>query len=391
MLDRGRGSPGAAKSSSLLGWLRNRLVVNLEKARFLLTLHNDAAKGEDKPVNEAQHYLKSAEVIERLQEYAFMYSAATFEEDRRGYEERTKDDAYEAYLGTADFLEAKGHKVFYLDSGMQALNVAALIARKHKNLKPGGSLTSVDHHPYYETSSVRSALNLTAPSFLGSPDIVSADFSPVLKDRPRAGGQTRLSPDAHMARIAKSIAPKSIPILDVTNTSLRTVSDLVATVDDGTKMQNFIIVESLVKHSQLGADKFISGRLVVVGDEAFLKEAEEVAGPIADKVPHPLVDEFRRNLDQTLYGGAFVLSSRGARGLAGQARAYDTFVVAMGYGEAWQEATAERGDIEEEDRTQARRDGKVEWDLLRRAFDGSVSTHAKSADLGCRARLAYAA
>lgn len=394
-INRGGASQPSTAEAKTRDWLLTRLTINLEKARYLLTLHQASLAASNKttpPLDITQHYLKSAEVIDRLQEYAFMYTALTFDEGRKETEESA--DPYEQYLASAEFVKNKQRKVFYLDSGMQALNVAALIARNFMKVKPSETVPVRQHHPYYETESVRTNLKLTnktGPVSKSEKAIVSADLSPVLKDPLSSKVGARLSPQEHAENIAGTITPESIPILDVTNTSLQSVNAVIAKAEGGTRAENFMITESLVKHSELGADKFVMGRLIVIGSEDFIKAASNVAGPIEAAARHPLQQEYRRNMDEALYGDAVVeLSPNWTESFGERAQAYNSFMAAMGYQEVWAETTGQ-GETDEDISTTTKVDPSAGWDLLHLAFNDYVSAVLKAEDLtSAKLELAFA-
>ncbi|SEN25104.1 hypothetical protein [Nitrosomonas marina] len=98
-----------------------------------------------------------------------------------------------------------------------------------------------------------------------------------------------------------------IPIIDNTNSSIDEAVNL------GKMPDNFIIVESLTKHQQLGADKFIMGRLIAdsytegtktphpLVKTNFLDLSQKIVGPVANEAYNPLLSQFRVNMDKTLY------------------------------------------------------------------------------------------
>ncbi|MCW5618353.1 MAG: hypothetical protein KIS65_03960, partial [Nitrosomonas sp.] len=143
--------------------------------------------------------------------------------------------------------------------------------------------------------------------------IVHADLSPVI-----TAGITAPKPQSEIRKEIKDTWQDSrgdiasgkadvIPIIDITNSSIDAVVNL------GKMPHHFIIVESLTKHQQLGADKFIMGRLIAVSDTKgtegsnvlvktnFLDLAQKIVGPVANEAYNPLLSKIRANMDKVLY------------------------------------------------------------------------------------------
>ncbi len=291
-----KGNIQQSKPSPLQEWLLNRLVINLHKAKYLLERYNNP---ENQQIDMNQHYLKTAAVIEKLQEYTFIYTALHFNENVGVPKSK---DPYEEYLSSSGFIKNKAHQVFYLDSGMQAINTATILARKFSaeqaKVNEPSKMKDKENNPYFEYPGIKRELNI----YQKKPDvnnyIVSADLSPVLT----APGKGPVKSDEHMKAIRNNVNEDDIAILDVTNAPLSSVDNLIKMKHQNNNWaENFILVESLTKHQQIGADKFIMGRMIVVGSDNFIAKANEVVKPIADQAHEPILQEFRRNLDKAIY------------------------------------------------------------------------------------------
>jgi hypothetical protein len=140
--------------------------------------------------------------------------------------------------------------------------------------------------------------------------IVHADLSPVITSgitEPKPKNETQDEITNTWQDVDGDVAkPTIIPIIDITNSSIDGVTGL------GEMPDNFIIVESLTKHQQLGADKFIMGRLIAVSkkegtkagklvDTNFLDLAQTLVGPVANEAYNPLLSQIRANMDKALY------------------------------------------------------------------------------------------
>ncbi len=353
--------PLSDKEQSVRNWLLTRMAINLEKARFLLEMPREAADG-----SLAQHYQKAISVLERLQEYSFLYTAATFE--KRDKEDEA--DPYLRYLDTAESVQGQHREVFYLDSGMQAINAATLLAGHYDS--QGGRKAKMNR-PYFETETVRTAMGIKLASRDPSQDedaLILSDLSPVIKDPAnRRDPKDRIGRDAHFEDIADDLTADSLPVFDVTNASLRDVDTILDQKPDDKRPRNFLVVESLTKHSQLGTDKYTAGRLIAVGDEDFIAEAKAILQPIADEAYHPLLEEYRRNMDEVLYGDTVIAPAQDwSDDFAANSGRYDAFMTAMGFDKGWADASG-RGQA-------ATADPAAGFVLLRKAFDQYVQTVA---------------
>ncbi|MFB9241366.1 DUF4157 domain-containing protein [Massilia antarctica] len=298
----------------LVEWVRVRLRKNLLKADYCLKGHA--------PGMPADHdYVQIAGIIENLMEYSYLLEAML-------HEPVQQEDVYPRYLQeTLQLNQRAMHQAtFYLDSGMQALVCAHLVARAwleklasqdKAKVFNGDSLQTVDLNSYFEYASIdkknlrMNAMNrgsdgsyvpehaLLKQLETRTPGIVSADLNPVLNKA--SSGETQASPGAVFGQLAGKQGAKNsttIPIVDITNASLGAVDKL----NLGAGYANFFVAESLSKHQQLGADKFTMGRLSAVGTEAFVALAKEIIAPIAEFAAHPLPAAYRQRMDRMFYG-----------------------------------------------------------------------------------------
>ncbi|MBU9213173.1 DUF4157 domain-containing protein [Burkholderia gladioli] len=314
-------------------WILLRLRHNLLRADFLLGLEPP-----DTPAERETDYLKSASVIENLMEYSYLLES--FNTQVPAKPQDTPDDPYPAYLRGKLALDGRTHATatYYLDSGMQAIVTANLLVRAWNSQRHPPSaaapLESIDLNSYFEYAAVdkenlkvlpinRDATGFQGPDALGAtlrareqrrapaPHIIAADLNPVLTSR--EGRASLVLPAEVLQYFAqyhhaggKTVNQHTVPIVDVTNASLATAAAL--KLQEG--YENFIVVESLSKHQQLGADKFTMGRLNVVGSAAFLACAKALIEPIEAAAFHRLPATYRLRMDRIFYGGGGAATSQ---------------------------------------------------------------------------------
>ncbi len=340
-------------------WIAIRLQRNLQRAKFLLERPPPAGRAERETA-----WLKSASVIENLMEYSYLLEA--FNAHALDADAIARQDPYPAYLRNTLKLDGKQHDTatFYLDSGMQAIVTANLLARvwaiENKRLELDQEIESIDLYSYFEYASVDRenfnirAINRNRQGYLDqrgldeqldlrdtfdedAPGIIAADLNPVLTSQHTR--QTQVPYADVFKRFANqnkggtgTLSDTTVPIVDVTNASLGTAAQL--QLDQG--YENFIIVESLSKHQQLGADKFTMGRLSAIGSPAFLKCANTLIKPIEQAAFHRLPATYRLRMDQIYYGDPRALPVAPAASLLANAGRFDAFMVLMGFDRAWE-------------------------------------------------------
>jgi hypothetical protein len=357
----------------LFDWIKVRLDNNLMKAKSLLK--DKASEGATE-----NHYLKSALVIENLMEYSYLLETLNTQQP-------TKKDSYPEYLNKKLFGGSQTNPnqitdTFYLDSGMQAITVAHLVARqwivanRSKSLDKAGDvseppqkivkrtskkasennpiLKTIDLYSYFEYGKIdKSNLNLEPQNrknktdhftkiefeqkipeiFKGEkPAIITADLNPVFTDQ--------TSPDQRVPyeKVFSDFSGKgdsknkaTIPILDITNASLGDVAKL----NLGEGYENFMIVESLSKHQQIGADKFTMGRLSAVGTKEFINFAKAIVDPIEKEAYDRLTAAYRLRMDQVFYGDASANRADYQAQFLKIAPQYNAFMEIMGLGSQW--------------------------------------------------------
>lgn len=274
----------------LYQWLLNRVESNLKKANLLL---QEIKQCKTKALLE-QHYLKTTSVVENLMEYGTILIAMT-----TGGREQQKD-VYPEYASKVLLKETteKHLSTFYLDSGMQAIVAANILAKAHINKADEGKteFKVLNMKTYFEYDLIKKdKLCLKQLTQYEMPDIISADLSPVFTARDVMPEHKDI-----FAQIGANPQRPGIivPIIDITNSTLSHAASL----DLDRHYANYIIVESLSKHHQLGGDKYTMGRLIAVGDNAFLGLASEIVGPIAEEAYDPLWANQRLIMDKTFYG-----------------------------------------------------------------------------------------
>ncbi|GJL75634.1 hypothetical protein [Nitrosomonas sp.] len=303
-------------------WLKSRILIKLQQAGILLAKGNTLYDGVSTPTQKEKnkHFAMTADMTDKLQEYAMLLSATTLDNTVNPNISHTapgkfKDtsDVYEQKVISK--LSATDYRVFYLDSGEQALVAAGILANRFQKDKDESDTkvsTSeyISKNPYFEIG----VFGGDRRSNLEKSDtgkIVHADLSPVITE-----GRTTPKPKSETQTEVKRTWQDDkgdvnnrdvIPIIDITNSSIDDAVNL------GKMPDNFIIVESLTKHQQLGADKFIMGRLIAVSNTEgtkgpktlvktnFLDLAQKIVGPVANEAYNPLLSKIRANMDKALY------------------------------------------------------------------------------------------
>lgn len=303
-------------------WLKTRLLIKLKQSELLLTkgstLFAKDSMAEQSEKN--KHYAITADMTDKIQEYAMLVAAASLNDTVNPNKDhlipgKFKDDtdSFESML--AKKLNPADYRVFYLDSGEQALITAGILANrfqkgKDESDKVVAKSQYISHNPYFEVGVFGGdrRSNLERDDIGGT--IVHADLSPVV-----TSGITAPKPKDEIHEGVKRTwqneggdveKPDIIPIIDITNSTVDEVVSL------GNMPNNFIIVESLTKHQQLGADKYIRGRLVAISNTAgtsdgpldktnFLDLAQKIVGPVANEGFNPLLARIRANMDKALY------------------------------------------------------------------------------------------
>lgn len=315
------------KQERVAHWLKIRMLIKLKQAEMVLKIGDDlvSTKKSDPTANITngleKNFHLAADLVDKLQEYSFVYTTAVMPTTTNPNQDPNqpgnfKDDSdpFEKYLKKSLEGIRGDHRVFYLDSGEQALVAAGLLANRfsqnvNANERDVQSSQYQDLDSYFEVGvfggARRSNLDQNA-----SGDIVHADMSPVITSGDRLSQEDVTNRIKGKWQLANGTLDPTksgvIPILDITNSSLSKISALGAMPD------NFILVESLTKHEQLGTDKFIMGRLIAVSNTAgtlvggidtanFLDLAQTVVGPVANKAYNPVLHKLRGQMDEALY------------------------------------------------------------------------------------------
>ncbi len=361
-----------ASADRMYDWILTRLQRNLVKAQFLLSM--DKKKFAKDPHLLEQHFQKSGLVIENLMEYSYLFTAFTKRRNEAsddGYKRHASQKLLTSDKEKQDYQKGiKQMEVFYLDSGMQAIVAASLLAKVNLNKKENPVYHDINS--YFEYSIINeSNLQFEKMDLLKhkGPDIISVDLNPVLT-APKQ--QTHNYKDELTKYSETKTGRKAIPIIDVTNSTLSKAAELKL----GENYENYIILESLSKHQQLGADKFTMGRLVAVGSAAFIKQANEIVGPIAHDAHDSLWLNYSRQMDEVYYGSL----SEGERlkNFARQAGNYNLFVEGMDekLHTAWKKATTNFDKTDQEPDKDA---VKQAMNLLQHAFEVYAILKTKNA------------
>lgn len=306
-------------------WLKSRMLIKLQQAGILLAKGNTLFDGVSTPTQKEKnkHFAITADMTDKLQEYAMLLSATTLDNTTNPNSDHTtpgkfKDtnDVYEKKVISK--LSATDYRVFYLDSGEQALVIAGMLANRFQQGKDeSNSRVSrsqyISKNPYFEIGVFGGdrRSNLEKDESGNSGKIVHADLSPVITEgrtRPKPKSETQTEVKRTWQDAKGDVNRRDvIPIIDITNSSIDEAVNL------GKMPDSFIIVESLTKHQQLGADKFIMGRLIAVSNAEgtkdpnklvktnFLDLAQKIVGPVANEAYNPLLAKIRANMDRALY------------------------------------------------------------------------------------------
>lgn len=361
-----------AKADRMYDWILTRLQRNLIKAQFLLNM--DKKHFAKDPHLLEQHFQKSGLVIENLMEYSYLFTAFTKRRNEAsddGYKRQASQKLMTSDTEKQDYKKGiKQMEVFYLDSGMQAIVAASLLAKVNLNKK--GNPVYHDINSYFEYSIINeSNLQFEKMDLLKhkGPDIISVDLNPVLT-APKQ--QTHSYKDELKKYSETKTGRKAIPIIDVTNSTLSKAAELKL----GENYENYIILESLSKHQQLGADKFTMGRLVAVGSAAFIKQANEIVGPIAHDAHDPLWLNYSRQMDEVYYGT--LSESERLKNFTKQVGNYNLFMKGMDeeFDTAWKKVTKNFDKTDQEPDKDAVQQA---MDLLQKAFEAYAVLKTKNA------------
>ena len=317
---------GASAEKKRVGeWMKTRLLIKLKQSGILLG-KGALIYGKDSTASASErnkHYLITADLTDKLQEYSMIYTAATLgntanPNSSHNTAGKFKDgnDAYEKRI--ASKFSGLDYRVYYLDSGEQALITAGMLANRFQKGKDEtdtrvAKSNYISHNPYFEIGVFGGDKRSNLERDDSNGKIVHADLSPVITSgrttpKSKAAINQEVRETWQNANSGKTVKHADmIPIIDITNSSLDAVTDL------GNMPNNFIIVESLTKHAQLGADKFIMGRLIALSKTAgtgsgaiskanFLDLSQKIVGPVSNAAYNPLLAKVRVNMDKALYG-----------------------------------------------------------------------------------------
>ncbi|SEW44869.1 hypothetical protein SAMN05428988_5881 [Chitinophaga sp. YR573] len=315
-------------------WLKTRLLIKLKQSELLLDKAPTVYGTADAPSTATQqekdkHYLITADMIDKLQEYTMLYTATTLDtgivNPNANHNEAGKfKDATDAYeSNVVSTLGAKDYRIYYLDSGEQALITAGILANRFdKKAAPTGATVAksnyISRNPYFEVEGGKGAMRSNLNKDDTNATVVHADMSPAITSKPGPGLADNFVSEANTQNAIKhtwqndadgSVKNATIvPIIDITNSTIAKVNSL------GFMPNNFILVESLTKFKQLGTDKFAMGRLIAVSSASalpaaaseqarFLAASQAIVGPVANKAYNPLLAQIRANMDKALHPG----------------------------------------------------------------------------------------
>jgi len=277
--------PGRSeKIDRIKTFAKHRLMINLLKAQTVLKAPIP------NPREDRGHYIawlqkdfsKASLALENLNESTHLLLSARINEESKkpGYDQRDEPlllraGPFQSFVTHEFGGEDRGVEIYYVASGMQAITTGAIAAVAYRREQRGDATSRpagyVRLHPYFEMRGQAAA----AAGFVdGSPaETIISDLSPV--DTTATAAEQ--SKDAIRAGIDGAVRGDHslVPVLDATAFPMAEVNGM---VPRGTK--NFIVVESLTKYAQLGSDKALGGRIIVVGSREFLESTSHIIGPV---------------------------------------------------------------------------------------------------------------
>lgn len=275
--------PGRSeKIRRIKDFAKHRLMINLLKAQTILKAPIPDPRNREAYLKWLENdFSKTSQTLENLNESThLLLSANVNEHGDRHIEEplMLRVGPFSQFIRST-FAHGKSVQIYYVASGMQAITTGAMAAVYYRRMKSKAALAKpagfVPLHPYFEMKDKTAAaagFHASTPGGLPAETIVS-DLSPL---------DTGASVDAQSQPTIKRGLQGAVdadrtlvPVMDATAIPLAEVPTM---LPRGT--ENFIIVESLTKYAQLGSDKAIGGRIIVVGSEEFIKATSEVIGPV---------------------------------------------------------------------------------------------------------------
>lgn len=256
---------------------KHNLMINLLKARTILKAHGPDPRNREAYIPWLEKdFSKTAQALENLNESThLLLSARVNEESAHGasYEPLMLRPGPFRQFVHREVAREHGFRIFYVASGMQAITTGAMaaVAYRRADGETGKAAGFVSLHPYFEMKGATAAAagfkdNLPAETII-------ADLSPL---------DTFASPEAQskpaIARGLRDEVLKDrtlVPVLDATAMPLGEARAMIPG-----EAENFIIVESLTKYAQLGSDKALGGRIIVVGSKEFIDATAKIISPV---------------------------------------------------------------------------------------------------------------
>jgi hypothetical protein len=265
------------KMDRIKEFAKHNLMINLLKAQTIL-------KAPIPNPREHRAYLawlekdfsKTAQVLENLNESThLLLSARVNEEGIHGVAEEPlllQNGPFRQFVQHTFATGGKKYRIYYVASGMQAITTGAIAAvafkRGRNEARPAGF---VGLHPYFEmrdSTAAAAGFNAKLPA-----ETIIADLSPLdTTVGPEAQSKRAIALGLHTAVEADKTL---VPVLDATTTPL---GEVPAMVPHGAA--NYIVVESLTKYAQLGSDKALGGRIIVVGSQDFINATAAIITPV---------------------------------------------------------------------------------------------------------------
>ncbi|PYF68828.1 eCIS core domain-containing protein [Pedobacter nutrimenti] len=263
---------------------KHNLMINLLKAQTILKAQKpDPAEYMPYILWLEKDFSKTAQVLENLNESTHLLLSARVNEEkpRRLAEEPLllRPGPFRQFVEGTFARGGRQCQIYYVASGMQAITTGAIAAVDYRRAtsrtaagkETGKAAGFVPLHPYFEMkdATARAAgFDARLPAETIISDLSPLDTAATVEQQSKASIRTRLRTEVDKDKTL-------VPVLDATAMPLAEVPSMVPA-----DAENFIIVESLTKYAQLGSDKALGGRIIVVGTEDFIGLTYKIISPV---------------------------------------------------------------------------------------------------------------
>ncbi len=273
------------KMSRIKEFAIDRLMINILKANVVLK-----ARIPDPKIDHEfylrwleKDYVKTTQTLENLNESSHLLISAIVNEHHSTTKEpfQLRPGPFEGFVRNE--FTGRVTAIYYVASGMQALTTGSIAAVAYRRMmaQKTDPRKAKYHalHPYFEMKDKVAADagfdndSKVAKESSEKEETIIADLSPV-DTKANVNDQSHQAVRDEMKRIHDSDRTL-IPVLDATAIPLEEVKGMVPK-----NCKNFIIAESLTKYAQLGSDKALGGRIIVVGDHDFVEKTKVLIAPV---------------------------------------------------------------------------------------------------------------